>query len=108
MGTLGAIRPAVSRRKISFSVEIAAGVWRPVRILPVSGLPAWLIWRAYDLSQMPTFGRKLRIFIEWTWGMFFPTDITHFRFTWSGDTVGRSDEELGHRLRTPRDATGGG
>jgi NADH dehydrogenase len=49
--------------------------------IPVSGLPAWLLWRAYYLSQMPTLGRKLRIFVEWTWGMFFPTDITHLRFT---------------------------
>jgi NADH dehydrogenase len=53
--------------------------------LPISGLPAWLLWRAYYLSQMPTFGRKLRIFVEWTWGMFFPADITHFRFTRSKD-----------------------
>jgi len=30
---------------------------------------------------MPTLGRKLRIFVEWSWGMFFPTDITHLRFT---------------------------
>jgi NADH dehydrogenase len=49
--------------------------------VPLSGLPAWLLWRAYYLSQMPTFGRKLRIFVEWTWRMFFPTDITHLRFT---------------------------
>jgi len=49
--------------------------------VPLSGLPAWLLWRAYYLSQMPTVGRKLRIFVEWTWGMFFPTDITHLRFT---------------------------
>jgi len=51
----------------------------------VSGLPAWMIWRAYYLSQMPTFGRKLRIFVEWSWGMFFPADITHLRFTRSKD-----------------------
>ena len=49
--------------------------------IPLSGLPAWLLWRAYYLSQMPTLGRKVRIFVEWTWGMFFPTDITHLRFT---------------------------
>jgi NADH dehydrogenase len=49
--------------------------------VPLSGLPAWLLWRAYYLSQMPTLGRKVRIFVEWTWGMFFPTDITHLRFT---------------------------
>jgi NADH:ubiquinone reductase (H+-translocating) len=51
--------------------------------VPLSGLPAWLLWRAYYLSQMPTLRRKLRIFVEWTWGMFFPTDITHLRFTGS-------------------------
>jgi NADH:ubiquinone reductase (H+-translocating) len=48
--------------------------------LPLRGLPAWLLWRAYYLSQMPTLGRKVRIFVEWTWGMFFPADITHLRF----------------------------
>jgi NADH dehydrogenase len=53
--------------------------------LPLSGLAAWLVWRAYYLSQMPTLGRKLRIFVEWTWGMFFPTDITHLRFSRSGE-----------------------
>jgi NADH dehydrogenase len=51
--------------------------------LPMSGLPAWLLWRAYYLSQMPTLRRKLRIFVEWTWGMLFPTDITHLHFSGS-------------------------
>ncbi len=49
--------------------------------VPLTGWPAWLVWRAYYLSQMPSFGRKLRIFFEWGWGMFFPPDITHLRFT---------------------------
>ena len=53
--------------------------------IPLRGLAAWLLWRAYYLSQMPTLGRKARIFVEWTWGMFFPTDITHLRFTRSGE-----------------------
>jgi NADH dehydrogenase len=52
---------------------------------PLWGLPAWLLWRAYYLALMPTLGRKLRIFVEWTWGMFFPTDITHLRFTRSAE-----------------------
>lgn len=51
----------------------------------LSGLPAWLAWRAYYLSQMPTRRRKLRVFVEWTWGMFFKVDITHLRFTRSAD-----------------------
>jgi NADH dehydrogenase len=49
--------------------------------LRLSGLPAWLLWRAYYLSRMPTLGRKLRIWVEWTWSMFFAADITHLRFT---------------------------
>ena len=68
----------------------AIGHMRGVAALPginLSGLPAWLLWRAYYLSQMPTLGRKLRIYVEWTWGMFFPADITHFRFTRSKDRV---------------------
>jgi NADH dehydrogenase len=53
----------------------------------VTGLPAWLLWRAFYLSQMPTLRRKLRIFVEWTWGMFFPPDITHLRFTRSHEVA---------------------
>lgn len=49
------------------------------------GLPAWLLWRAYYLMRMPTFGRKLRIWIEWSWSMFFSADITHLRFTRSSE-----------------------
>jgi NADH dehydrogenase len=49
--------------------------------LRLTGLPAWLLWRAYYLLLMPTLGRKLRIWVEWTWSMFFSADITHLRFT---------------------------
>jgi NADH dehydrogenase len=40
---------------------------------------------------MPTFGRKLRIFVEWTRGMFFPADITHLRFTRSHELADVAD-----------------
>jgi NADH dehydrogenase len=66
--------------------------------VPLWGLPAWLLWRAYYLSQMPTLGRKVRIFVEWTWGMFFPTDITHLRFTRSHELA-----DAGGRLPTDAD-----
>lgn len=49
--------------------------------LRLSGLPAWLLWRAYYLLLMPTLGRKVRIWVEWTWSMCFSADITHLRFT---------------------------
>ena len=55
--------------------------------LPLSGLPAWLLWRAYYLMRLPTLGRKLRIWVEWTWGLVFPLDITHLRFTRTGEAV---------------------
>jgi NADH dehydrogenase len=52
------------------------------------GFAAWLLWRAYYLSQMPTFGRKLRIFVEWSWAALFRTDITHLRFHRTVDLLG--------------------
>ena len=58
--------------------------------LRVSGVPAWLLWRAFYLMRMPTFGRKLHIWMEWTWGMFFRADITHLRFTRSNETEDES------------------
>jgi NADH dehydrogenase len=53
--------------------------------LRLTGLPAWLLWRGYYLMQMPTLGRKVRIWVEWTWAMFFAADITHLRFTRTQD-----------------------
>ncbi len=49
--------------------------------LRFAGLPAWLMWRAFYLLRMPTLGRKLRLWVEWTWAMVFSADITHLRFT---------------------------
>ena len=66
--------------------------------LRFSGLPAWLLWRAVYLLRMPTFGRKLRICVEWTWGMFFAADITHLRFT-------RTDEADAEPLPGPLSRT---
>jgi NADH dehydrogenase len=69
--------------------------------VPLRGLPAWLLWRAYYLSQMPTLGRKLRIFVEWTWGMFFPADITHLRFTRSHEIEADSSRAAGESAPSP-------
>lgn len=78
--------------------------------VPLTGLPAWLLWRAYYLSQMPTLGRKVRIFVEWTWGMFFPTDITHLRFPGSQALLQaeRDDHSRGALARLARLPAGGG
>ena len=77
--------------------------------IPVWGLPAWLLWRAYYLSQMPTLGRKVRIFVEWTWGMFFPADITHLRFTRShelDETGARQTPAVGDACGAAHEAQG--
>lgn len=29
---------------------------------------------------MPTLGRKVRLFLEWNWGMLFPPDIAHLGY----------------------------
>jgi NADH dehydrogenase len=67
----------------------------------LAGLPAWLLWRAYYLLLMPTLGRKLRIWLEWTWGMCFRADITHLRFT-------RTGEADADPARPPRPLASGG
>jgi NADH dehydrogenase len=51
-----------------------------VKGVPVSGFPAWLLWRAFYLMQMPTLSRKLRIYVAWTWDMFFPRDVAQLSF----------------------------
>ena len=76
--------------------------------MQLSGLVAWLLWRAYYLSQLPTFRRKVRLYVEWTWGMFFPSDITHIRFNRSSNgaaphTPDKSEREP-QALPTPLEA----
>jgi len=39
-----------------------------------SGTPAWLLGRAYYLSEIPGFGRKLRLLADWTVGLLFGRD----------------------------------
>jgi NADH dehydrogenase len=45
------------------------------------GFVAWLLWRGVYLLKIPTLGRKVRLFLEWNWAMFFPPDISHLGYT---------------------------
>jgi NADH dehydrogenase len=45
----------------------------------LSGLPAWILWRAVYLSKFPGLDRKARILADWTMDMFLPRDITQVR-----------------------------
>ena len=42
----------------------------------VSGLFAWLMWRAIYLAKLPGLQRKLQVFLEWTLEVVFPRDIS--------------------------------
>jgi NADH dehydrogenase len=77
----GTLRPFAHRsRGMMATTGHRAGVALLGR-LPLTGLPAWLLWRAYYLMRLPSWGRRLRVWVEWTWSLFFPLDITHLRFT---------------------------
>jgi NADH dehydrogenase len=41
----------------------------------VHGFLAWFIRRTYYLMQMPGWGRKLRIMIDWAFALLFPPDV---------------------------------
>jgi NADH dehydrogenase len=41
----------------------------------IRGFAAWLMRRTYYLLQMPGWGRRLRIIIDWTFALLFPPDI---------------------------------
>jgi len=44
--------------------------------VPLTGFPAWWVWRSYYLFKMPRWNRRLRIMIDWTVALFFRPDIT--------------------------------
>ena len=97
-------RPTLPFRHVAKGALATTGHLKGVAVLfgvPVSGLAAWLLWRATYLLQMPTLGRKVRIWVEWTWAMLFPLDITHLRFTRSGEAdAARSDPLPAHATPT--------
>lgn len=45
----------------------------------LSGLPAWLIWRAVYLAKLPGFDRKIRVLMDWLLDTILPRDITQVR-----------------------------
>ncbi len=51
-----------------------------------TGLIGFMLWRGVYLMKVPTLARKVRLFLEWNWAMFFPPDIAHLGYK-------QSDEE---------------
>jgi len=45
----------------------------------MSGLPAWLLWRAYYLSFLPGLGTKVRVLMNWTLDLLSPRSVVQVR-----------------------------
>ena len=75
--------------------------------VPVIGFPAWLLWRAFYLLQMPTLSRKARIYVAWTWDMFFSNDIAQLRFTSSDEADWQQPEKAAANSPAPPDSMSG-
>ena len=46
----------------------------------IHGLLAWLLWRNVYLSKIPTWNKRLRVFLDWTADIFFDRDISRLKF----------------------------
>ncbi|WP_051670090.1 FAD-dependent oxidoreductase [Bryobacter aggregatus] len=42
----------------------------------LSGFIAWFIWRTVYLLKIPSFSRKVKVALDWTWELMFSRDIT--------------------------------
>ncbi len=70
----------------------------------VTGLPAWLIWRAFYISMLPGFSTRLRVSLNWLFDYFMPRSTVfleqgtpsacRYRYYAEGDEVFASDQLL--------------
>ena len=67
------------------------GVARIIRF-NVRGAPAWFLHRTYHLLRIPTFGRKVRVALDWTVALFFKRDIVQL------GSLGRPREQFSRAL----------
>jgi NADH:ubiquinone reductase (H+-translocating) len=42
----------------------------------ISGLLAWLLWRGVYLFKLPTWSRRIKVGLDWTWDLIFPRDLS--------------------------------
>lgn len=71
-GVVPAFRYSTMGELVSLGHQNAVG---RVMGIPVSGLPAWFLWRSYYLLQVPSLFRKARIAVDWTLDLMFPPDV---------------------------------
>jgi NADH:ubiquinone reductase (H+-translocating) len=41
----------------------------------ISGFPAWFLWRSVYLFKLPTWSRRFKVALDWTWDLLFPRDL---------------------------------
>ncbi|SDT95772.1 NADH dehydrogenase [Verrucomicrobium sp. GAS474] len=63
----------------------------------VTGLPAWLMWRAVYLSKFPGFSGQIRLFVDWVLDAFLPRDITQLRI-FHKESVHRQHFQAGEKV----------
>jgi hypothetical protein len=61
----------------------------------LSGILAWVMWRAIYLGKMQTLARKVQIAFDWAWELFFSRDIVELSPRATG-RVPRAHYELGN------------
>jgi len=42
----------------------------------VSGFLAWLMWRGVYLFKLPTWSRRIKVALDWSWDLLFPRDLS--------------------------------
>jgi NADH:ubiquinone reductase (H+-translocating) len=42
----------------------------------ISGFLAWLLWRGVYLFKLPTWSRRFKVALDWTWDLLFPRDLS--------------------------------
>jgi NADH dehydrogenase len=50
-----------------------------LRGIALTGVPAWIVWRAFFLWYVPTFDRQLRILLDWVITPFVGRDVVEIR-----------------------------
>ena len=87
LAALGQDRPTQPFTYRSLGEMAVTGHRRGVaRVLGVnlSGFPAWLVWRGYYWSQLPTALRKTQVASQWLLDLPFPQDVTQLHLERSG------------------------
>lgn len=42
----------------------------------ISGLLAWFLWRGVYLFKLPTWSRRIKVALDWSWDVIFPRDLS--------------------------------